>query len=161
MDSKFLEFWGNYMLAAAKGQQQIDDLYKWMEQGFSGFKDLTATFRDYYDLDSNRRQNGDSDDAWQTAADGFRNSYEAYLNLIGAVSKQKFRELEQKVVALEEKLAERDETITILRDLLAEKGTYQGETVKALQDLVNKQAGAFESFMKSISDTGKEEKEES
>ena len=28
MDSRFLEFWGNYMLAAAKGQQQIDDLYK-------------------------------------------------------------------------------------------------------------------------------------
>ena len=145
------------MLAAARGQQQVEDLHKWMNQGFSGFNELTAIFQKYYDLDSNLNQRHKSADAWQLAADGFRDSYEAYLNLIGAVPKVKIDELEQKVDGLEEKLAEREETITVLRDLLAEKGTYQGETVKALQDLVNKQAGAFESFMKNIADAGKED----
>ncbi len=159
MDSRFLEFWGNYMLAAAKGQQQIDDLYKWMNQGLTGFNELTNTFQKIYGLNSEQSEADDSTgDAWQLAADGFRNSYEAYLDLIGAVPKETYRELEQQINGLEKKLAEREETITILRGLLAEKGTYQGETVKALQDLVNKQAGAFESFMKNIAQAGKDEK---
>jgi uncharacterized coiled-coil protein SlyX len=157
MDSKFLEFWGNFMLAAARGQQQVDDLYKWMNQGFSGFNELTAIFKKYYDLDSYSNKDPDSADAWQLAADGFRDSYEAYLNLIGAVSKDQYHDLEQRAQGLEERLAEREETIAILRGLLAEKGTYQGLTVKALQDLVNQQAVAFEGFMKNIADAGKED----
>ena len=157
MDSKFLEFWGNYMLAAARGQQQLEDLNKWMEKGFRGFKELSATFQKVYDLDANHDEDSESADAWQLAADGFRSSYEAYLNLIGAVPNERYHELEQNIDELETKLAEREETITVLRDLLSEKGTYQGETVKALQDLVNKQAGAFESFMKNIAETGKKE----
>ena len=156
MDSKFLEFWGNYMLAAARGQKQLEDLNKWINQGFSGFKELSALFEKYYGLETSRPKNRESADAWQSAAACFRDSYEAYLNMIGAVPKEKCRQLEQKLSDIEQKVAERDETITILRNLLAEKGTYQGETVKALQDLVNKQAGAFESFMKSISGAGKE-----
>ncbi len=148
------------MLAAARGQQQIDDLYKWMNQGFTGFKELTATFQKSYGIICDDSKDSESDgNAWQQAADGFRSSYEAYLNLIGAVPKDRYHDVEQKVHDLEKRLAESEETITILRELLAEKGTYQGETLKALQDLVNKQAGAFESFMKSIADTGKEEKD--
>ena len=162
MDSRFLEFWGNYMLAAAKGQQQMDDLYKWMNQGLTGFNELTTTFQKIYGLNSEQSETDESTgDAWQLAADGFHNSYEAYLDLIGAVPKETYRDLEQRIDGLEKKLAEREETITILRDLLSEKGTYQGETVKALQDLVNKQAGAFESFMKSIARAGKDEKQDS
>jgi uncharacterized coiled-coil protein SlyX len=159
MDSKFLEFWGNYMLAAAKGQQQLEDLNKWINQGFSGFKELSAVFQKYYDLEAYHKKNHESNQAWQLAEACFRDSFEAYLYTIGAVPVGKYRQLEQNLTDLEKKVAERDETITILRDLLAEKGTYQGETVKALQDLVNKQAGAFESFMKNIAETGKDEKE--
>ena len=157
MDSKFLEFWGNYMLAAARGQQQLEDLNKWMDRGFRGFKELSATFQKVYGLDANHDKDSESANAWQLAADGFRNSYEAYLNLIGAVPNERYDELKQNIDELETKLAERDETITILRDLLSEKGTYQGETVKALQDLVNKQAGAFESFMKNIAEASNKE----
>lgn len=145
------------MLAAARGQQQLEDLNKWINQGFSGFKELSALFEKYYGIETPRHKNHESDDAWQSTAACVRDSYEAYLNMIGAVPKEKCRQLEQKLSDLEKKVAERDETITILRNLLAEKGTYQGETVKALQDLVNKQAGAFESFMKSIAEAGKEE----
>ena len=48
-----------------------------------------------------------------------------------------------------------------MRKLLAEKGTYQGETAKVYQDLVKKQAGAFETLMKNIAATAKEEKNSS
>jgi hypothetical protein len=36
MDRHFLEFWGNFLINAAKGQKQMEDMSKWMQQGFEG-----------------------------------------------------------------------------------------------------------------------------
>jgi len=157
LDSQFLEFWGNYLLAAARGQKQLEDLSQWIRRGFSGFEDLTAMFKKYYDLQDSRREDPDSARAWEKAAAEFRNSFDAYLNLMGLVTKDKYQALEQKYAALQKKVADQEETIKTLRKLLSEEGTYQGETVKVFQDLVNQQAEAFETFMKSIAATANDE----
>ena len=157
MDRQFLEFWGNYLLAAARGQKQLEDLNQWISQGFSGFEELTAMFKKYYGLERPRNETSDSTKVWQDAAADFRNSFNAYLNLMGMVPQDKYRALEQKNAALQKKVADQKDTIEVLRKLLAEKGTYQGETAKVYQDLVKKQAGAFETLMKNIAATAKEE----
>ena len=157
MDSKFLEFWGNYLLAAAKGQQQLEDLNKWIQQGFSGFEALTGMFKNFYGLEQPRRQDADSAIDWQSVTADFSKSYNAYLDLMGMVPQGKYRELEQKYTALQKRVADREDTIKVLRNLLAEKGTYQGETTKVFQDLVNKQVDAFDTFMKSMATAVKEE----
>jgi uncharacterized coiled-coil protein SlyX len=155
MDRQFLEFWGNYLLAAAKGQKQLEDLNRWIRRGCSGFEELTAMFKKYYGLQDPRRKDSAADQAWQNAAAEFRKSFDAYLSLMGLVPVDKYRALEQKVAALQKKVAEQEKTIQILRKLLAEEGTYQGETVKVFQDLVNKQAAAFEMFMQGIAAAAK------
>jgi uncharacterized coiled-coil protein SlyX len=76
---------------------------------------------------------------------------------MGVVPKDRYRALEQKYTALQEKTAEQEDTIKVLRKLLAEEGTYQGETVKVFQDLTNKQADAFETLMKSIAVSAKDD----
>jgi uncharacterized coiled-coil protein SlyX len=114
-------------------------------------------FKKYYGLEHPRNEDSDSSEAWQNAAADFRNSFNAYLNLMGVVPKDKYRTLEQKHAALQKKVAEQKDTINVLRKLLAEKGTYQGETAKVLQDLVKKQADAFETLMKNIAAAAKEE----
>ena len=157
MDSKFLEFWGNYLLAASKGQQQLEDLNKWIQQGFSGFEALTSMFKNFYGLEQPRRQDADSAIDWQSVTADFSKSYNAYLDLMGMVPQGKYQELEKKYTALQKKVTDREDTIRVLRDLLAEKGTYQGETTKVFQDLVNKQVDAFETFMKSVATAAREE----
>jgi len=157
MDRHFLEFWGNYLLAAAKGQKQLEDLNQWIRQGFSGFEELTAMFKKFYGLEQPRREDSEAARAWQNAAAEFRNSFNAYLGLMGLVSKDEYQTLEQKYAALQKKVTDQEETIKTLRKLLSEKGTYQGETVKVFQDLVNQQAEAFETFMKSIAAASKDE----
>ena len=157
MDSQFLEFWGNYLLAAARGQKQLEDLNQWISQGFSGFEELTAMFKKYYGLERPRNQDADSTRAWQNAATDFRNSLDAYLNLMGVIPQDKYRKLEQKYAALQKKAAEQEDTIKVLRELLAEKGSYQGKTAKVFQDLVNKQAEAFETLMKNMAAAAKKE----
>jgi len=151
MDSQFLEFWGNYLLAAARGQKQLEDLNQWISQGFSGYEELTAMFQKHYGLEQPRSEDSDTTQAWRKAAADFHSSFNAYLNLMGLVPKDKYQALEQKYAALQKKIADQEETIKTLRKLLSAEGTYQGETIKVFQDLVNKQAEAFETFMKSIS----------
>jgi hypothetical protein len=150
MDRQFLEFWGNYLLAAAKGQKQLEDLNRWISQGFSGFEELTAMFNKFYGLERPPKENSDSAEAWEHAAAGFRNSFNTYLDLMGVVPRDKYQALEQKCAALQEKVADQAETIKILRSLLTEKGTYQGETVKVFQNLVNSQSDAFEKLMRNL-----------
>ena len=157
MDRHFLEFWGNYLLAAAKGQKQLEDLNQWIRQGFSGFEELTAMFKKFYGLEQPRREDSEAARAWRNAAAEFRNSFNAYLSLMGLVPKDEYQSLEKKYAALQKKVTDQEETIKTLRKLLSEDGTYQGETVKVFQDLVNQQAEAFETFMKSIAAASKEE----
>jgi len=157
MDRQFLEFWGNYLLAAARGQKQLEDLNQWIRQGFSGFEELTALLKTYYGLERPGTQDSGSDPAWQKAAAGFRNSFNAYLDLMGLVPRDKYQALEQKCDALRNKVADQEETIRILRSLVAEEGTYQGETVKVFKNLVKKQSDAFETLMKNLTATADDE----
>ncbi len=158
LDSKFLEFWGNYLLAAARGQKQLEDLNEWMRQGFSGFEELTAMFKKFYGFEHPpRKEDSGSIQAWQTAAADFRNSFNAYFNLMGMVSKEEYQALEQKYAALQKKVADQEDTIKLLRTLLAEEGTYQDQATKVLQDLVNQQAEAFETLMKGIASAAEDE----
>ena len=157
MDSKFLEFWGNYLLAAAKGQKQLEDLNQWIRQGFKGVEDLTAMFSKFYGIDHPRNKDAAATPAWQNAAKDFQKSLDAYLNLMGLVPKDKYQALEQKYAALQKKVAEQEESIKVLRKLLAEEGTYQGETIKVFQELVNKQAEAFEQLMNQFAAGAKDE----
>jgi hypothetical protein len=161
MDSQFLEFWGNYLLAAARGQKQLEDLNQWISQGFSGFEELTAMFQKYYGLERPRNEDADSTKAWQNAAADFRNSFNDYINLMGGVPQDKYRTLEQKYAALQKKVAEQADTIKVLRELLAEKGTYQGESANVFQDLVKKQAEAFETLMKNMAAAASDAKKKS
>ena len=64
MDSQFLEFWGNYLLAAASGQKQLEDLNRWISQGFSGCDELTAMFNKFYGLEHPCNNDSDSTKAW-------------------------------------------------------------------------------------------------
>jgi hypothetical protein len=51
-DPKFLEFWGNYLIAVAQGQKQLQSLSRWMHQNFQGWEDLTALFKKSYGLET-------------------------------------------------------------------------------------------------------------
>ena len=157
MDRQFLEFWGNYLLSVAKGQKQLEDMNQWIRQGFSGFQELTAMSNKFYGLEHPTAKDADSSKAWQNAAADFRKSFDAYLDLMGVVSKEKYRRLEKKYATLQERVNEQDETIKVLRKLLTEEGTYQGETVKVFQDLVNKQSEAFETLMRNLATAAEEE----
>ena len=52
MDEKFLEFWGNLMLSAARGKRHTNDISNWMQKSFGIFGEPTAkqTVRGFEEL---------------------------------------------------------------------------------------------------------------
>ena len=151
MDKSFLEFWGNFLINTAKEQKRMEDLSKWMQQGFKGFDDLTEMFKKLYGLEHMEKDTPAYMDTWEKASENFLNSYKDYLNLMGMVSKDEHLTLIKKYEELKEKVAAQEETINHLRLLLEEKKTEsQEELVQGFQDLIEKQSKKFQETMETF-----------
>ncbi|MFZ0240957.1 MAG: hypothetical protein WAL90_04860 [Desulfobacterales bacterium] len=152
MDRQFLEFWGNYLLAVAGGQKQLEDVTRWIHQGFSGGDELTALFKKYYGLEDKGRDRPETSAEWAKAAADFKQSFRDYFGIMGWVSKDEYRILEEENKALKQKIAVLDQTILRLRDLLKHPAMDLNQTHDVLQDLINKQAAEFQKLMKKFSE---------
>ena len=151
MDRHFLEFWGNFLINAAKGQKQLEDISKWMQQGFEGFDELTGMFKKFYGLEHMEKDTPAYMETWKKASENFQKSFKDYLRLMGVVSKDEHLALVKKYEELKEKVAAQEETINNLRMLLEEKKVEtQGELVKGFQEILEKQSEQFQETMETF-----------
>lgn len=150
MDDKYLEFFGNLFLSAAKSQKQMEDLFKLSRQGFKGFEEISAMFRKFYGLENIEKDAPEYIKAWHNAGVEFQKRYKEYLALIGVVPKEEYIGLVEKYEQLKKKVADQDETIRHLQMLLRDKASDQGQTEKVFQDLMTKQSEQFMEMMNAI-----------
>jgi len=159
MDRHFLEFWGNFLINAAKGQKQLEDISKWMQQGFEGFDELTGMFKKFYGLEHMEKNTPAYMETWKKASENFQKSFKDYLRLMGVVSKDEHLTLVKKYEELKEKVAAQEETINNLRMLLEEKKVEtQGELVQGFQEIIEKQSEQFQETMGTFSKFFKKDK---
>ena len=161
MDKKFLEFWGTFLLNAAKGQEQLEDMTQWFREGFKGVEQQMSLFRKCYGLDRESESSPHYMEMWSKAASDFQNSYKELLGLMGMglVPKKEYLTLAEKYEALKEKLASQDETISHLKMKSTARNIDQGEVVKGFEVLMKNQAEQFQKVMKSFGQLYKEPKE--
>ncbi|OQX25610.1 MAG: hypothetical protein BWK80_14665 [Desulfobacteraceae bacterium IS3] len=170
-DEKFLEFWGNFLLSAARGKKQAEDVGTWTRQyfksmnqimtasqkGFSDLNEFSVMFRKFYGLDKIPEQSPEYESRMKTSASDFQKSLNDYLGMMGMVSKAEHLALVRKYEKLKEKCADQEETVRHLRMLLDTKGTVQGETVRTLQDIMKDQTELFRNMVAGIGQqSGKE-----
>ena len=159
MDKHFLEFWGNFLLNTAKEQQRMEDLSKWMQQGFKGFDELTAMFNKFYGLEQMERDTPAYMETWEKASENFLQSFNEYIGLMGMVPKDKHLALIKKYEEQKEKVADQEETINHLQLLLEEKKTEsQEELVQGFQNLIEKQSKQFQESMETFGSFFKKDK---
>jgi hypothetical protein len=147
MDRHFLEFWGNLLLAAAKGQAQLQDLSQWVAQGMSGSPPLNDLFRKFYDLD---RPSAASGPLFDTARRAFEEAFRAYLKALGAVPQSDYAALKRQREALQKKTDEQEAFIRKLRLELSESRLAQGDVVRGFQQLVQVQSEQFQKLIESV-----------
>ncbi|MCX5888006.1 MAG: hypothetical protein NTY36_00975 [Deltaproteobacteria bacterium] len=152
MDKHFLEFWGNSLLNAAKGQKQLEDMTAWVQQGFKGFEEMTTLFLKFYGLDNVTKDSPDYFAAWKKAEEEFRQSFNDYLSMLGFVAKNEHVELVRKYEELKEKFDSQEETVRHLRLLLSEsKLKDQAELAKPFEDLIRDQNNQFQNLVDKFS----------
>ena len=152
MDRQFLEFWGNFLLNAAKGQKQLEDMAKWMGSGFTGFDELTSLFRKIYGLEGVSKESSDYLKMWSGAQEDFKKSFKDYLALLGVVPRDEYMALVKKYEELKKKCESQEETVRHLRMLLSEAKIEEYQNVAGhFEELVKKQGDQFQKVMDSLS----------
>jgi hypothetical protein len=158
MDKRFLEFWGNFLINTAKEQKRMEDLAKWIQQGFKGFDELTTMFKKFYGLEEMEKDTPIYMESWKKASQNFLQSFNSYLDVMGLVPKDKHLALVKKYEELKEKVTVQEETINHLRLLLEEKKTEtQEELVQGFHDLIEKQSKQFQKTMETFGSFFKKE----
>lgn len=147
MDKQFLEMWGTFLINMAKGQQQMDDMSKWMSGGLTGVPEMTEMFKRFYGLSGEAEKTPDYMEAWKKASEQFQKAFREHLRTMGMVPKDDHLKLVKKYEALKEKLAETEETVAHLRMLLNERSMDQGEVMRHFQGLMESQSDQFSELM--------------
>jgi hypothetical protein len=158
MDTQFLEFWGNFLLNAAKSQKQLEDMTEWMRGGFTGFDELTSLFRKVYGLEKTEQGSPDFLKIWAGAHENFTQSFKDYLTLLNVVPREEVLALARKCEELKEKVQSQEETIKHLRMLLSAAGKEEFQGLAGqLEGLVQKQGEQFQKLLDSFSQAFKKE----
>ena len=147
MDEKFLEFWGNVLISAAKGKKNADDISHWVQEGLGGFSELTAMFQKFYGLDGLSERSDEYRTMAKKATREFQSSLKEYLAMMGMASKDDHLNLVAKYEKLKEKCADQEESIRHLRMLLNAKGMNDAHTMENFQGMVKDQGEFFQKMV--------------
>ncbi len=158
MDQNFLEFWGNFLISAAKGQQQLEDLTNFLKGDFAKTQGLTDSFLKAYGLENLDDRHPDFQKIWQKSKQDFQESHRTYLNLLGVAPREDYVELAHRCEELKTKVADQEETIKNLRLLLEEKGLDYGAVTLKFQELIKKQTETVHDFFSGLAEIQKKDK---
>ena len=132
MDTNFLEFWGNLLISIALGQKQLDDMTKWVHQGFPGANELTTLFKKAYGLNDLPQAPTSEGELWKGTLDRFHQSYHEYLKLLDVIPRTEYQKLQEENDALKKRIGELEQVIGDLRVLLS--GKIQGTPREAMEE---------------------------
>jgi hypothetical protein len=158
MDRKFLEFWGNFLLNAAKGQEQAESLNRMVREGFKTFEQQLSLFEKFYGLDKKPDPSTPYAEMWAKAASDFAKSYQEFLGLMGTVPREDYEELSRQNEALKKKLAALEEALSRKKKKTGTGETDPTEVVRGFEGLMKKQADQFKALMESYGKLYEEKK---
>jgi hypothetical protein len=149
VDRKFLEFWGNFLLNAAKGQEQAENMNRLVRDGFKGFEQQLSLFQKLYGLEKKPEPSSPYAEMWAKAASDFTKSYQEFLGLMGVVPREEYEALSGEHEALKKKFAALEERLRRGKATSGGGEIDTTEVVKGFEGLMNKQAEQFKALMAS------------
>jgi hypothetical protein len=162
MDEKHLEFWGNFLLNAARGKKQMDEFTNTIRKNLDEFSEITTQkgvstmnemmemYRKMFGFDQLSDRGLEFNRVAMKAVQDFQASFKDYLGLLGIVSRDEHLSLVEKYEKLKLKCETQEETIRHLQMLLNAKSMDQGDVVSSFQEIVKDQGELFQDMMKSF-----------
>lgn len=155
MDKKFLEFWGNFLVGVAQGQQHLQDLTRFLQGDFTPTETLAHTFFKAYGLENLAER--DFQEMWEKSRQEFQESRRAYMHLLGGVPREDYTELEQRYKELQAKLVAQSKIIMQLRLLLRQEGLDYRAVTRGFQELIKKQTQTVQDLFSGLAELQKKD----
>jgi len=149
MDRQFLEFWGNVLLNAAKGQEQVESLNRLAREGFKTFEQQMELFEKFCSLNKKPEPTTPHTEIWTKAVSDFIKSYQEFLGLMGMVPREDYEALIREHEALKKTAAELEEALRRQKKRTGGKDMDPAVVVKGFEGLMKKQAEQFQTLMAS------------
>jgi uncharacterized protein YdiU (UPF0061 family) len=153
MNQQFFAFWGDFFTNVARGQKQFEEMTAWMQQGFTGARELNELFQRCYGLTPSAPDNTQTSAIWQKAIRDFQENLTELAGLWGWVSQTEHQKVLDRCLDLEKQVQQQQVTIDELRALLLEKGLGYKELFQHLQSSMQEQSDQFQTLMASIHKT--------
>lgn len=150
MDKQFLEIWGNIMLSAAKGQQQLEDLMGWMAGSTKDLKEMYANFCRMYGMDPGAGQPPDYVALWKKTFNEFKDTYGELVAMMDLVPRRDCLALARENEDLKKRIAELEDAVRHFRSLLEEQVTAPADGIRGFRELIDDQARQYQEFMKGV-----------
>ncbi len=149
MDTKFLAFLGNFLLSAAKGQEQAESLNRMVREGFKTFEQQLNLFQKFYGLDRKPDSSDQYLKMWSKAASDFAKSYQDFMGLMGMVPREDHEAVCRENEELKEKIAALEDILGQGKRKIGTKKMDFTEVFKGFEGLMKKQAEQFQTLMAS------------
>jgi len=151
MNPDVLEFWGNFLLAAARGQAHVEAMSKWARESMSGAmtgaEDFNVLFANWFGTGASAPEAVPQlVEAWEKLGQPLRASWEELAGLMGMVPAQKYEELEAQCRDLQEKLKTQVEVIHKLREQLHLARDHP-PPAESVEELLRRQGDSFQQFV--------------
>lgn len=167
MDSKFLEFYGQSLLNAAKGKKQFEQFRDMMQPfapgtvlgpdfGFKGLKAVEELFRKCYGMGDFNDQPQDDENrkkAMEEMMTSFQASFSGYARQMGWIPVNEYEALKNRVEDLEKKIEKQQGVIDGFHQILGLRNpTGYREFFGQMEKIGQKQNRQFKEFVQSFFD---------
>ncbi|SLM32338.1 hypothetical protein MTBBW1_630032 [Desulfamplus magnetovallimortis] len=169
-DRKFLEFWGNLLLNAAKGQEQLEQLSSLMNMDGAINKDvvnlkgMNDLFRQFYGLEfplksTNREKEPENkkrdvgEHSVEETVRNFQKSFEIYATMWGWVPRKKHEKLQMQLEDLQKEF----EGLKLAHDDLKQKVKSQEGIISQLRNLLSDGGQGHVEFFRQFQDLAKKQ----
>ena len=151
MNSQFLEFFGYYLIQAARWQKLVEQTSPGKTPGVMDVAELGRLFNQVCSLNKPAEPaSAEYTRMWQQTIENFQSAFCLNARMWGWVPQADHQTLQKKCEALEKTIQKQDQTISQLRSLLEEKGLGQIELLQRFQSLIQDQSDEFQTFMQSF-----------
>jgi hypothetical protein len=151
MNSQLMEFFGNYLIQAARWQKLVEQFSPEGKPDVKDIAELGRLFQKACGIDGTAELAfAEYSRIWQQMVESIQPVFCSYAKLWGWVPQADYQVLQEKCDALENKIQDQDRIISYLRTLLDEKGMGQIELLDRFQSLIQNQSDEFQTFMQNF-----------
>ncbi|MDX9746744.1 MAG: hypothetical protein WCX84_04045 [Syntrophales bacterium] len=147
MDKRFLEFWGNFLIHAARGQEQVETLQRLANEGFRACEFHMNLFREFYGLKKKADPSEINDQIREKATADFLESCREFTGLLGLVPRKTYDALVRENDDLKSRITELEKALKTSGKKTRRQEPESGLVAKGIEGLMKKQADQFQTLM--------------